>query len=101
MLPVWARGCNLITGLSLGKGLDAGVRMLFPGSVRWGSGTPPSFGALYLLPPPHWEKSVDGAVVVHALAGCPGPSGRGQWVMQVCFWPRGRKGPKRLWWFSA
>lgn len=76
MLPLWARSCNLITGLSLGKGLDAGVRMLFPGSVRWGSGTPPSFGALYLLPPPYWEKSVDGAVVVHGLGWLPWSFGK-------------------------
>lgn len=26
------------------------------------------------------------------LAGCPGPPGRGRWVMQVCSWAPGRKG---------
>lgn len=76
MLPLWARGCNLITGLSLGKGLDAGVGMLFPGRVRWGSGTPPSFGALYLLPPPHWEKSVDGGVRAHVFGWLPWSFGK-------------------------
>lgn len=76
MLPLGARVCNLITGLSLGKGLDAGVGMLFPGSVRWGSGTPPSLGELYLLPPPHWERAWMGAWGVHGLGWLPWSFGK-------------------------
>lgn len=37
MLPIWRRSCALITGMPLGKGLDAVGGAIPPGSVRWGS----------------------------------------------------------------
>lgn len=71
MLPIWGRSCALITGLSLGKGLDAGVgAAFFEDFARTLTGTPSYLGALYLFSLPQWKKSVDGGGV-HGLGWLP------------------------------
>ena len=66
MLPIWGPGCPLLTGVSLGKGLDpvrraGGLRGCCSQGVISPAlpGTSSAFGALYRLPLPQWEKSVD------------------------------------------
>lgn len=90
----WSLACHCGRGRTRGRGCCS--RGVFAPALI---GTPPTLWALYLLPPPHWVKSVGRGR--KTLASCPGPPGRGQWITQVCFWARGGEGQKRLWSFSA
>lgn len=65
MLPIWGPGCPQLPGVSLGKGLDPGGgrgprRCCSQGVISPAlPGTASALWALYWLPLPQWEKSVD------------------------------------------
>lgn len=99
--PSGAEAASCFTGLSLGKGLDAGAGLLLPQSARAGPDWHPTASLGAVPAPAHSLTGKRAWRGVHALVGCPPPPGRGQWVMQVCFRPLGREGSKRLRSFSA
>lgn len=92
--PSGAEAASCFLGLSLGKGLDAGAGLFLLQRVRAGPDWHPT-SSLGAVPAP--APSLTGKTTwrgVRALAGCPAPPGRGQWVLEVCFWPLEPEEPK-------
>lgn len=101
MLPIWGRGCVLPHWPVTGEGAGRGGGAAPPAECSRRPGLAPHLllgRCTCSCSLPSWEKSVEGDA---RLGWLPCSPWKRQWVMQVCFWPLRREGPKRLRSFSA